>query len=213
MLDSSKRSETRVRAEQAKDFLISQIIEEAHRQSVPLSDVERTMLYFTESQETLPDIHEVNEQFENEYDDADYEKKIASLLRNAYQRIRKESPEGERRWKQAIAALRKEDHYLLVMLDQSLQPASDFWTVVAWATGIIICLFVMLALWDYLNQKGWVPGWVANIPLRLAIFAGIVVWAVVALAKKRVLGEVVKSLCKGVLSMFPFSLFRKRSRE
>jgi len=92
MANSSKSSERRLRAEQAKEFLISQIVEESVRERVPLSEIERKMLYFTESEETLPDIYEVNDQFEREYDSSEYEKKIANLLRNAYRRSCRESP-------------------------------------------------------------------------------------------------------------------------
>src|SRR5437879_12468029 len=141
MINAAKANERLVLAQKANEYHISQIVEEAERENVALSYVERKMLYFTETEETLPDIYEVNAQFESEYDDSEYEKKIAGLLRNAFRRNRKESVEGERRWKQAIADLRKEDHYLLVMVDQSLQSASDFWTVVMWSSGITICLF------------------------------------------------------------------------
>jgi hypothetical protein len=120
MGEIAKAAERRVRAQRAKEFLISQVVEQAQRENVPLSEVERKTLYFTETQETLPDIYEVNAQFDAEYDDAAYERKIASLLRNAFRRNRKGSVEGERQWKHAVADLRKEDHYLLVMIDQSL---------------------------------------------------------------------------------------------
>lgn len=213
MAFASKPTDRRVRAQQAKEFVVSQVVEQAQRENVPLSEVERKMLYFTETEETLPDIWEVNAQFENECDDAEYEKKIASLLRKAYQRIRKESPEGERRWKQAIADLRKEDYYLLVMVDQSLQPESDFWTVVAWASAIVVCLLATIVLWVYLDEKGWIPSWIASIPLKLAILGVFAVWFVVMLAKRGALGDVIKALSLGVLDSFPFTLLRKRSRE
>ena len=44
MVDAAKATERRVRAQQAKDFLISQIVEEAERENVPLSEVEGKML-------------------------------------------------------------------------------------------------------------------------------------------------------------------------
>ncbi len=212
MVDAAKATERRVRAQQAKDFLISQIVEEAERENVPLSEVERKMLYFTETEETLPDIYEVNAQFESEYDDSEYEKKIAGLLRNAFRRNRKESVEGERRWKQAIADLRKEDHYLLVMVDQSLESGGDFWTVVMWSSGITICLFATIVLWDYLREKGWIPSWIPNIPFTLSIIGVIALWFVVKLAKIGALGEVIKDLFEGVLNTFPFTLIRKRKQ-
>ena len=133
-----KSSERRLRAQQAKEFLISQVVEQAQMDNVPLSDVERKMLYFTETEETPPDMPDVNDEFEREYDSVTYEKKIAGLLRNAFKRNR-ESPDSEYRWKQAIAALRNEDHYLLVMVDQaalSARPPGD--RIKLWSTGFAI---------------------------------------------------------------------------
>jgi len=52
----------------AKEFLISRIISESEREDVPLSEIERKMLYFTETAWTLPDIMEVNEVFDRDYD-------------------------------------------------------------------------------------------------------------------------------------------------
>jgi hypothetical protein len=77
------------------------------------------MLYFTETAWTLPDIMEVNAQFDREYNATEYEKKIAGLIRNAHQRVRKEDPQEFSAWSEAIRILSKEDHYLLIMLDEA----------------------------------------------------------------------------------------------
>jgi hypothetical protein len=45
---------------EAKEFLISELVAEAQDENVPLSEVERKMLYFTESGWTLPDIMTVS---------------------------------------------------------------------------------------------------------------------------------------------------------
>jgi hypothetical protein len=50
-------------AREAKEFLVSKIIEQAQREGVPVSEVERKMLYFTETAWTLPDMMEVNDAF------------------------------------------------------------------------------------------------------------------------------------------------------
>ncbi len=105
----------------AKQFLISKVIEEAAVEHVPLSDIEKKMLQFTEVHPTLPDIHEVNEEFEREYDSDEYERKIATLLKNA--RAREES--NEQQWKDALDALRHEDHYILVMIDQAFGASTN----------------------------------------------------------------------------------------
>jgi len=67
-------------AREAKEFLISKIVAEAQRENAPLSETERKMLYFTESGWTLPDIAQVSEQFDREYDQEHYEKKIRESL-------------------------------------------------------------------------------------------------------------------------------------
>jgi len=90
---------------EAKEFLISKIVEEAQRENISLSEVERNMLYFTESGWTLPDIVQVSEEFDREYDQAKYERKIAKLVTKADRRIRKGSREDYDKWWAATAFL------------------------------------------------------------------------------------------------------------
>src|SRR5947209_6259308 len=54
---------------EAKEFLISRIVAEAEHEKVPLSEVERKMLYFTETGWTLPDMAAVSDEFDKDYDD------------------------------------------------------------------------------------------------------------------------------------------------
>ena len=103
----------------AKQFLISRVIEEADLEHVNLSDVEKKMLYFTEAHPTLPNIYEINAEFERNYDTDKYEAKIARLLKNARDHDGKNSPTREQEWKDALRVLRKEDHYILVMVGQA----------------------------------------------------------------------------------------------
>jgi len=90
---------------EAKEFLISQIVEEAQLENIPLSEVERKMLYFTESGWTLPDIMKVNQDFDCEYDQDEYEHKIAKLVRNADKRIRRGARDDYDKWWAAIRFL------------------------------------------------------------------------------------------------------------
>src|ERR1700748_2177048 len=99
----------------AKQFLIAKILQEAELSQVQLSDVERKMLYFTEQHPTLPDILQVNAQFESEYDADEYEEKIVKLLKSARSRDLSQSPEYKEMWDDAVSALKQEDHYILVM--------------------------------------------------------------------------------------------------
>jgi hypothetical protein len=142
-------------ATDAKQFLISKVINEANVEQVILSDVEKKMLYFTEVHPSLPDIYEVNAEFERDYDSDKYEAKIATLLKNARDRDDHSSPSQEQEWKDALDVLKHEDHYILVMVGQTFGFGSastgghrirDFLIYVA--VGIVIVLFIVLrTLW------------------------------------------------------------------
>jgi hypothetical protein len=178
MVERFKSSQRHLLAQQAKEFLISQVVEEARMESLPLSEVERKMLFFTETEETLPDMTDVNEQFEREYDSSKYEKKIALLLRNAFKRLCLESPDGEKRWKEAIADLRQEDHYLLVMVDQasrSIRPPGD--QLKLWSAGFAVVL-ALIGIFFFATRHN--IDLYEYFPSRSALF--VVIWcAVVAL--------------------------------
>ena len=124
-------------AREAKEFLVSKIIEEAQRESVVLSEPESKMLFFSESGWTLPDMAAVLDEFDRLFDQNEYEEKITRLIKTAAKRCRKESPEEYDRWWAAIRVLRKEDHYLLVMIRRAgIRPRGDLLRL--WATGAAI---------------------------------------------------------------------------
>ncbi len=81
-------------ARDAKTFLIEQIVQQEERACVSLAEIERKMLYFSDTDWTLPDIAEVNEQFEGEYDADVYEKKMANIIRDSV----KQAAKAARRW-------------------------------------------------------------------------------------------------------------------
>jgi hypothetical protein len=132
----------RMKTKQAKDFLVQQTAEQAARESVPLSDTEKKMMYFTESDATSCDNPvELNEEFEAQYDTTAYETKISRLLHHTYDRLKLEDPEGKRTWDEAIRALRKGDHYFLVLWDikpRSEPPTRDFFKLLGVAMLIAV---------------------------------------------------------------------------
>jgi hypothetical protein len=95
--------ESFVNSMDAKRFLASRIVEEAHRQNEDLPDLEVIMLYFSESFPTLPGMAETAEEFADKVDADQYVARIAWLSRNAYGHDSRENPELIRRWKEAIA--------------------------------------------------------------------------------------------------------------
>lgn len=102
---------------QAKEYLVERIVAEARREEVLLSEVERKMLYFTESGWTLPNILEVNAEFERDYDNDEYEQKIAGLARGIEKQNQTASEDARSRWDEAVVKLSEGDHYLLVLID------------------------------------------------------------------------------------------------
>ena len=77
------------------------------------------MLYFSETGWTLPDISAVNDIFDRDYDQVTYEGKIAALVREIQAMNGAEGSEQSDAWDEALRILRKDDHYLLVMVDQA----------------------------------------------------------------------------------------------
>ncbi|MGI9072891.1 MAG: hypothetical protein ACR2JB_16635 [Bryobacteraceae bacterium] len=129
-----------------KEFLVSKIDNEVKREGVALSEVERKMLYFSEAYSSLPDSAEINEAFDREYDQAEYEKKIVKLIRNV--RAAERPNRGETRaWEDAVRRLRTGDHYLLVMVDEACRrgrPRGDFIKLVGTAI-LVLCILLVLA--------------------------------------------------------------------
>lgn len=147
-------------AREAKEFLVSRIVQEAQQEGVPLSEVERKMLYFSETAWSLPRITDVSDEFDRTYDQGEYEKKIADLVRNGVKRAQKGNREEYEAWWGAIRVLSREDHYILVMIRRAgLRPPGD--GLKLWGTGIaivmIFCLAIFISLKFNIQIDKYVP--------------------------------------------------------
>jgi hypothetical protein len=102
------------------------------------------MLYFTESAWTLPDIMDVAKKFDDEYDQSEYERKIARIIAKAARQVRDEGQFD--RWQDAIQVLEREDHYLGVMIRYAhIRPPHD--RLKLWASGFaVVGAFASMAL-------------------------------------------------------------------
>ncbi len=155
---------------EAKEFLITKIVAEAERENVPLSEIERKMLYFTESGWTLPDMATVSENFDREYDQDEYEQKIAKLIAKTDKHLRKDSREEHDKWWEAIRSLEKQDHYISVMVTLAdLRPRGDQLRLLATGLGVATCLFFGISLMVKYN-----------IPMPSNEGIGLFIWAVAA---------------------------------
>ena len=80
-------------AREAKEFLVSKIVAESQRAEMAA----------------------VNDAFDHEYSQAEYEQKIGKLIRNLSANDRAHHREDFEAWNEALSTLRQEDHYLRVL--------------------------------------------------------------------------------------------------
>ena len=98
---------------EAKDFLVEQVLRQAPIESVPLSDIEKRMMYFTEGSDAVEDPVSLNEEFGERCDTTEYEAKISRLLKHARGRVKAQKGADWETWNEAVAVLREGDHYIL----------------------------------------------------------------------------------------------------
>jgi hypothetical protein len=173
----------------AKDYLAGRIVAEAKREGNPLSEVERKMLYFSETDWTLPGMLEINAEFERDYDGNEYECKIAGLIRNIEARDADDEQE-QRTWDQAVEKLSEGDNYLSIMLSPSFTPEGEtvrpphdrlkLWLT---AFGIVFGTFVFGGLLNWaFGPKLWaIQDWLSDhhaggLPGLLVFLAIVVYW-------------------------------------
>jgi hypothetical protein len=135
----------------AKEFLISKIVAESQYENIPLSEIERKMLYFSETAWTLPDINEVSHAFDRDYDQEEYEKKIGALIRTA--KARKSGPYDLQAWKEAVRTIRQEDHYLIVLISASEEsPPKSGWQLLAYGVAAFLVASAILEIYLLLDK-------------------------------------------------------------
>lgn len=145
--------------QEAKDFLVEQATQQASLDGVSLSDLEKRMMYFTESADAVENPITLNEEFEEKYDMEEYEAKVGGLLRRAYARLQRENAPNVERWKESVRFLQKGDHYILVLCGVLMpvggSPIASFGVSgTAWWIGAVglAALVGFFALRHYLNS-------------------------------------------------------------
>jgi hypothetical protein len=136
---------------EAKDYLAGRIAEEAERDAIPLTEVERKMLYFTETCWTLPDMKQVSSEFDRDYNQDEYEQKIGGLASKIQSHLRTQGDPEEETWNRAIMKLCRGDHYLLVLIDAAnpvMKGAKHNLMVLV----IALVLFALVALDQYFRH-------------------------------------------------------------
>lgn len=172
--------------QEALDYVADKIAIEAKRQGIPLLEVERKMLYFSETDWTLPGILEVNAEFERDYDEDEYERKICGLGQTIEAQLKNASAEESDLWYAAIQELSKGDRYLLVLLNPRLVPAApsrrppgDLLRLWLTALGVVFGGFALMALCNWLfGARFWsVMDWFSNRDhFYLVLLLGALIW-------------------------------------
>lgn len=112
---------------QAKDYLAGKIADEAQREGSPLTEVERKMLYFSDTGWTLPNMKTVSAEFDRVYDQDEYERKIQGLVRRIENGADAQSEEEKESWYQAVLKLCDGDHYLVMLIDAAKDASPSRW--------------------------------------------------------------------------------------
>jgi hypothetical protein len=169
---------------EAKDFLAQQTAEQAALENVQVSNLEKRMMYFSETGECPEDPIALNNAFDDAYDTAEYEAKISKLMHHAYQRIRKENPETAHRWTEAMKELSNGDHYLLILGDSNYpkerpqeRPPHDSLKLLGAAILVASAMFMFAVVWDRIAPH--FPdsfGWIAR---RLILYSLVALYFVV----------------------------------
>jgi hypothetical protein len=173
-----------MKTKQAKDFLVQQTTEQATRENIPLSVIEKRMMYFTESDAPSCDNPvELNDEFEAQYNTPEYETKISRLLHHAYERLKGEDPERVRQWNVAIRTLRRVDHYILVLWDTkppSEHPIRETLKLLGVGMLVAVGIFIVIIFQVKYNisfdrYRKYLPA--PNPHLALILFVGLFVLA------------------------------------
>lgn len=216
--------------------MVQQTAEQAALENVHLSDLEKRMMYFTESDPTSSENPiELNDEFEAKYDTEEYEAKISRLLHHTHERLKDENAENLRKWNEAVRTLRKGDHYILILLDEKseLVQGPRIGRAIAWGFGLGIGLMFLMMVGVILDHYGLFPrrlfawvvqeigaalGWgsddpfVRKLQFYFITFLLIGVWFVFRLAKLRALRDVLRGMWNGATgSLRPKKHPRNRS--
>lgn len=116
---------------EAKRLFVEKVVAQARLEGGSLSDAERTMLSWSESDPDFVVDPQLPVRLAAEISDEEYEKKVAGLLARRFEAEVDSDPAAKARWRQAAEVLRQGDHYILIMLDAAvgrrLKPWWQFW--------------------------------------------------------------------------------------
>jgi predicted RNA-binding Zn-ribbon protein involved in translation (DUF1610 family) len=112
---------------EAKRFFVERVIQRARAERVPLSDAERQMLSWSESDPDFIADPRLVEQLASELPDDAYEEKIAGLLNRGFVEDAAVDPRATAAWRHARSVLGQGDHYIVFMIDRAVGSRFKRW--------------------------------------------------------------------------------------
>ena len=119
---------------EAKRFFVDKVVAQARAEDVSLTEAEREMLLWSESDPDIEIDPTLPRRFEAEISDEEYEKKVVGLLARSFSADIRANPQAEDEWKHASRLLHQGDHYILVMLDEAVGQRWRSWWQKFWGT-------------------------------------------------------------------------------
>jgi len=105
---------------EAKEFFIQKVLDQARKEDVSFSDVEKQMLSWRDTDPNFYENHELHEKFKNEISKREYEKKIARLIRSGYDNDLGVDNVAKETYEQAYKAIKPKDYYIFIMVDKAI---------------------------------------------------------------------------------------------
>ena len=112
---------------EAKRFFVEKVIHRARTERVFLSDAERRMLSWSESDPEFIADPQLVEQLASEMSDEEYEKKIAGLLERQFAEDVAVDPATKGAWRHALSVLDQGDHHIAIMIDRAVGDRFKRW--------------------------------------------------------------------------------------
>ncbi len=121
---------------QAKQFFAGRVIRQAESEGIPLSDAERHMLLWSESDASFEPDPQLADALSSQMSDDEYESKISGLLRRAFRAEAAADPHTRKRWNDAFKVLERGDHYISIMIGQAVGRKLRPWWSSRWLRAI-----------------------------------------------------------------------------
>jgi hypothetical protein len=112
---------------EAKRFFVDKVVMQARIDGVSLSEAEREMLSWSESDPELQMDPDLLFRLAAEISDEEYEKKVAGLLSRRFAADSAAASDAEAEWRQAVDVLGQGDHYIHIMVDQAIGSGPKKW--------------------------------------------------------------------------------------